>query len=104
MDDFRKLAPGYGGREFNKETSRARRGVLQKPERDKPLNAKKNTKRWCGGHVGRVHTPKAVYGTIYTMLQGWLLKCSRCQKHLDTWYDSKWCRREAPQWVKDAMK
>lgn len=68
---------------------------------------KKDTKRWCGGHVGREHTPKCM---TYFESKGetrpymkfskrWrLLVCTTCGKELDHWYPIG-KHKEKPSWV-----
>jgi len=77
---------------------------------DEPVKvsaARKDTKRWCGGKMGRKHKPKCMdyastKGDSWAR-QGWkILACTVCGKEIDRWCPVPWYseRRNKPDWVK----
>lgn len=76
------------------------------PDVAKPKAAKKDTKRWCGGHVGREHTLECQpypgssrFTGVTSLSKRWReLVCTVCGKRVAHWYP---CRNEtdAPEWV-----
>lgn len=64
--------------------------IVDMPEEPKKRPpAKKDKKRWCGGHVGREHQKQWMYGTnsgTYTRQV-----CTQCGKVLD-WCGSFWSK------------
>lgn len=101
---------GYKGSDASewKVSAAARRDarntlVIAEELRARP-SGKKDTKRWCGGKVGREHE-KAV-GT-YAETKGWRdnfadwqnLYCTRCGRELDHWVP-RWSGRDKPEWAK----
>ena len=86
----------------------------QKPDdHHRPVAGRKNTKRWCRGHVGREHQPKCVsYREVKRSMVGFssdfakrwkLLICTVCGKELDYYYP--WRENiekyPPPPWVTD---
>jgi hypothetical protein len=80
----------YGHRDFRKNLTRKERrsddrvANIQLPERQ-TMPAKKNKRRWCGGHVGREHQPewrewmvRSRFGITWQRLT-----CAVCGKVLD---------------------
>ncbi len=65
--------------------------------------ARKDTKKWCGGKVGRSHQPKCFQRTGY--LANWYdLCCTVCGKQLDYWREPNqhWVsirQTPKPDWV-----
>jgi hypothetical protein len=60
--------------------------------------AKKDTKRWCKGKIGREHKPSCVARKYF-----YVLECSVCGKHIDWYYTgSVWYggrNDPVPNWV-----
>lgn len=104
----------------NKSNYRAR-GLIKRdakhshgpPDAPRPTRAKKDRKRWCGGHEGREHTPKCM---DYVVSKGqaelqkkhpgifgdWkVLVCTTCGKELDSYmpWDSVAYPRPKPAWL-----
>jgi hypothetical protein len=78
------------------------------------VGRKKNTKLWCGGHVGREHTPKCVdFDSVkgsairvsFVAPRSWkLLICTKCGKELAHYYPMRIGSRPSappPVWVED---
>ena len=93
-----------------KQDSARRRDVrnAKDPNELKKTPAKKNRKRWCGGHVGREHQPKCMMGADFKSipkdrifrrmyLRTRYLICTVCGKQLATYYG--WGKWDPPDWV-----
>jgi hypothetical protein len=80
------------------------------PEEPRPQRARKDTRHWCKGKVGREHTPELVVHHAYTsilmrchdstwMPTRWMcrhaLRCTTCGKYTKTWLS----REECPTWL-----
>jgi hypothetical protein len=53
-------------------------------ENQKPSPSKKDTKKWCGGKVGREHKPAwRMSGKIYSSMA--IFECEKCKKQMG------WC-------------
>lgn len=89
-----------------KETAAERRDARATKDelRDKPVNKKKNTKKWCRGKEGKEHDsvcmsysdikrPGTTYGREWKVLI-----CKNCGKELETYYP--FGKQEPPEWVK----
>lgn len=48
--------------------------------------SKKNTKKWCKGKEGKLHSPVWVKSTKYLNFDWLEYTCSNCNKVLDIWY------------------
>jgi hypothetical protein len=57
--------------------------ATKEPETEIRHSAKKNTKKWCGGKVGREHKPRWVsdHNKLYSSAS--IFECEKCKKHLD---------------------
>ena len=80
------------------------------PEMHHPSPAKKDTKKWCKGKVGREHTLKVLDGKDkgsyvqreggskkFVIMEKWrYLICTTCGKELDVYYG----HGEKPDWLK----
>lgn len=82
---------------------------IKGPEINKPSPAKKNTKKWCKGKVGREHKTRVMDGeekgsfvqrndsSKFVIMQKWrYLICTVCGKELDIYYGIG----EKPEWAK----
>jgi len=97
-----------------KEEKAAKKALRQAPGPDahQAIPAKKDKKRWCGGHEGREHTPVCMKDLAW---DGWaarfkkpnthrLLSCTTCGKVLERYYGtgSLWAGhtpKPKPDWV-----
>ena len=52
------------------------------PERPRPRAAKKDTKHWCKGKVGREHRGEWRWAKPYRFLRSWEKACAECDKRL----------------------
>lgn len=81
------------------------------PETNRPTPAKKNTKKWCKGKVGREHQTRVmsgeeknrsfqhVDGSKFVSMKNWkFLICIVCGKELDIYYGGSSKRK--PDWAK----
>lgn len=62
------------------------------PETEVKHSAKKNTKKWCGGKIGREHTPRWVPGNYRGIGSMSTFECEKCRKHMD--WCMPWGKRE----------
>lgn len=62
-----------------------------------PSGSKKDTKRWCKGHVGREH--KLICVTDSFFKDRHILRCETCGKKLDFWWPHPWNKKPKPDWV-----
>ena len=87
-----------------KEGAAKRRDVrnTKGPDATPTMPAKKDKKRWCGGHVGREHQPVCMPVLKYRFTEGWReLVCTVCGKVLDHYYSFAWSKKHKPPppWV-----
>ena len=95
-----------------KDGANKRRDVrnTKEPETSqKAKPAKKDTKKWCSGKVGREHTlevnnySKAKGWSSVIFGNWWVLYCTTCGKELE-YYHPGLRARPAPQWLLDSGK
>ena len=77
------------------------RHVHNGPEVPRRVRAKKDRKRWCGGHVGREHKPKCMAKRFDRPSFNWyVLACTECGKELASYFPMfRSARRQKPDWV-----
>jgi hypothetical protein len=84
---------------------RDERNTKVSDEPKKTNKAKKDTKTWCKGRVGRDHTPKCmphkpmiVGKNNKNVFSGWYdYVCTACGKVLDTYYPCSWGNQDRPK-------
>lgn len=70
-------------------------------DRHLPVSGKKDTKKWCGGKVGREHKLKCLAkGWRGVRVVWYALACTECGKELKVWYPG-FKNDHKPEWVKD---
>lgn len=73
------------------------------PDEAAPLPAKKDKKRWCGGHVGREHEKVCMpYNDARSIFKDWrILACKHCGKRFETYYPFGFDNQPKPKpdWV-----
>ena len=87
-----------------KETAAERRDArhTKVPDDPRPTPGKKDTKRWCGGKVGREHKPKCMpYGSRFMsgmdIFKDWrVYACTACGKELERYAPIRF-RSDPPQ-------
>jgi hypothetical protein len=102
------------GNDYKQELSEYKAARNIKPDDvSRPIPAKKDKKRWCGGKVGKEHKPicgryvdvkndylknmKQKTGALSRIENWYILYCSECGKELDT-YNEHW-KDPKPDWV-----
>ena len=87
------------------------------PEEPRPQRARKDTKHWCKGKVGREHKPELIVHHAYSSIMmrchelKWMtwsgqwscrhaFKCTACGKYTKTWLT----REECPTWQEQQAK
>jgi hypothetical protein len=89
----------------SRQKATARRDARNAKDEIKPAAtaAKKDTKRWCGGYVGREHVGVCVaYGVPGGIFDRWrVLQCTTCGRKLDHYYPlgQSFVDRPKPDWV-----
>lgn len=93
-----------------KESAAKRRDARQVrgPDDARPQAAKKDKKRWCGGHVGREHEPVCMPLGKGDYCKDWrVLACKNCGKRLAAYMPfgasvtlpARYRERPKPAWV-----
>ena len=68
------------------------------PDEPAPHPAKKDKKRWCGGHVGREHTPVCMPAKLtFAFKRARDLVCTTCGKILEQYWGMG--KQQPPPWV-----
>lgn len=80
--------------------SSLRQTTMRDEESHQPIPAKKDKKRWCGGHVGREHKPAC---KSFKEIKKWgndnyrILVCENCGKEMAIYYGFD--KSIKPEWV-----
>jgi len=86
-----------------KERARDRKEARQSkgPDESPPIPAKKDKKRWCGGHVGREHEKVCMpYDNTQGIFKNWrVLACKNCGKRFEFYYPFGHWKKSKPTWV-----
>lgn len=70
-------------------------------------NKKKDTKKWCGGKVGREHILNVRECDKFYGVKKYSLYCVTCGKELDYWFPATanviFHKKEQPKWVEEFL-
>lgn len=104
MSDWKKSAAARRDERHAKDESPAPNALAGRAPA-----TKKDTKRWCGGHVGREHQPVCTPEPSQPPGHAWrILQCCACGRKLDHYYPMTFRREDGtvlpetpkPAWVR----